>query len=310
MPLTIEEDWIHTPENTLLYYYQSGQGLPVVFCNGIGVSTASFWSGIIRPLAHHYHTIHWDYRGHGYSDPPPQPESMSIRSCAQDLKFLIDKLQLEQVVLVGHSMGVQVCLEFFRWFPERVKALVPILGTYEHPFNNFMRTPQSAEVFRYIFRWVQQNPDSIQTIWPLAFEELWAKPFTLWSSRLFGAWGMLIHPDHCPPEELSVYLAHMKRICPLTFFYLANSMQEHSAADILQNIHVPTLIFAADRDIFTPLEASREMQSRIPGALLEVVPEGSHAALAERPEIFWKRMDDFLQTHVLANHTTPQATRR
>lgn len=300
MPLYVREHWATTPENTLLYAYTSGTGLPLVFCNGIGVSTTSFWSGIIRPLAHHYQTIHWDYRGHGYSDPPPHPETMSIRSCAEDLRWLLDDMGLDQVVLVGHSMGVQVCFEFFRWNPQRVKAIVPILGTYQHPFDNFMRRRESADIFRSIFRWVQQHPDSIRTIWPLLFEELWARPFTLWSSRLFGEWGMLIHPKDCPPEELSSYLAHMRRICPLTFFHLANSMQEHSAADILGNIHVPTLIFAADRDIFTPLEASENMQQQIPDSTMTVIPQGSHAALAERPEIFWKGIHDFLQARVVS----------
>lgn len=296
MSVEVNEGWITTPDQARLFYRTRGEGQPIIFCNGIGVSANSFWSEIVLPLSHDYQVINWDYRGHGYSDPPHHASSVSIRSCAEDLRYLMHSLGIEKAVVVGHSMGVQVCFEFYRWFPQYVKALIPVLGTYAHPFNDFLRLSQSPVVFRKIYRWVTQNPRLTKMVWPRLLDDMWARPFTNLSSRLFRKWGMAIHPDYCPPEELMYYLAHLKVMCPITFFHLANSMQEHSAEDILETIDVPTLIFAGEKDIFTPVEASYKMKSLIPNAQLEVVKEGSHAAIAEQPEAFWKSMDRFVSS--------------
>ncbi|TNE44175.1 MAG: alpha/beta hydrolase [Deltaproteobacteria bacterium] len=304
--MEVKEGWISTPEQTRLYYYEVGEGdVPVVFCNGIGVSTASFWPRVIQPLSHDHRIIHWDYRGHGYSDPPVDPKGMTIRSCADDLKLLLETLQLDQVVLVGHSMGVQVILEFYKHYREHVVGLVPSLGTYGSPFNNFLNSHHSATGFKLIFEWVKRKPDHIRKIWSLALQDIIAVPFTLWSSRLTKNSGMMIHPDFCPPEELSIYLSHMRRMDPIQFFYLANSMQDHSAEDVLEEIDVPTLIFSGEFDIFTPKRASREMHHRISNSTLVMVNDGSHAAQAERPDVFWKHIDDFLHFHFLEQREEP-----
>lgn len=295
--MQVKEGWIPTSDGTRLYYYEAGEGTPVVFCNGIGVSTASFWHRVIKPLSHDHRIIHWDYRGHGFSDPPLDETELTIRSCADDLKLVLDELGLDKVVLVGHSMGVQVCLEFYKHYSEHVMGLVPSLGTYASPFNNFLNSPHSATVFQMLFELAKRKPDLIRTIWSIALHDSIATPFTVWSSRLTKSVGMMIHPDYCPPEELAIYLSHMRQFNPITFFHLANSMQQHSAEDILGDIDVPTLIFAGEFDIFTPKRASREMHKRITTSSLVMVNEGSHAAQAERPDVFWKHIDDFLHAN-------------
>lgn len=289
MAIEVSEEWIEDQEGRRIYTISRGGGLPVVFCNGIGVSSASFWPPICRPLAERVRTINWDYLGHGRSDPPRDPARLTITSCAEKLAFVLDQMEIDKAVIAGHSMGVQVAFEFYKMFPERVLGLIPMLGTYEHPFDNFFRFSGSALIFDQVTQQVLRYPEPVTRMWPHFFHSIVAQPF----ARLVG----IVHPTLISKKELDVYLQHMKVLNPLAFVYLARDMQAHSAADILEEIDVPTLILAGEKDIFTPIEASYVMEEKIPNAEMLVVREGSHAALAEQPELFWLRIEKFLVSH-------------
>ena len=289
-PLTqATESWIHITQDTRLYSVSRGDGLPLVFCNGLGVAADSFWPAICLPLASYVRTINWDYRGHGRSDLPAEISAMSLATCVEDLIAVMDHYELQQAVVVGHSMGVQVGLECIRRYPERVRGFIPMLGTFQHPFNTFMRFRRSPDVFQRIANWVFDHPEVTSEFWPKLFQTWLADPF----ARVVG----IVNRRYFPTSEIEMYLAHLRKISPLLFFTLARSMQEHSADDLLENIHVPTLIFAGEKDLFTPPEVSQEMSRRIPNAALQWVQDGSHAAMVEHPDLFWLRILHFLQKH-------------
>ncbi len=279
-----------TPEQTRIYYSISGEGPAIVLSNGIGVAASNFWSGICNALSKHFTVIRWDYRGHGRSDPPAHPENLDILTCAEDLNRLLEHLQIPKAVLVGHSMGVQVILEFYKHFPEKVVALIPILGTFEHPFNTFMRFEKSSEIFDIISSWSLDNMDWAAKFWPHLFHRFL-------SSRL-ALLIKLVHPSLFPKLLLEEYVDHMRRLDPRVFFHLARHMQAHSASDILEKIEVPCLIFAGEYDLFTPIELSMEMYQRIPNAEFQLIKHGTHAALVEQPDLFWMRMLLFFETHL------------
>ncbi len=303
MKVEIREGHFPLPSGERLYYKIYGNsGYPIVLCNGIAVSTLSFWGEIARNLAQHYTVINWDYRGHGYSDPPLEPEKMSIELCAEDLHLLLKHLKIEKAVVAGHSMGVQVIFEYYSRYPETVSALIPILGTYKHPFDYFFRYPRSAQVFQKLFSLAIQYPSAIKKLWEQAFEPQLSYPLSkLFNTFLSPLGGYMVHPKLCSREEIETYISHVQQLSPETFFYLAASMQRHSAEEILPQIEVPTLIFAAKKDLFTPYELSVKMKKLIPDSELFIVPEGSHAAIAEQPELFWLRIRQFVEGRVLTD---------
>lgn len=284
------EGWVTTPEEeSRLYYIQRGSGPCVVFCNGIGVAASSFWAKISRALSKFYCTLNWDYRGHGRSSAPEHPERLGIGTCAEDLARVMDQLGIEQAVVAGHSMGVQVAFEFYRRFPERVLGLIPTLGSYQRPFDTFMRFRRSPQLFRVVSEFVLRHPSIAERVWPHLFD--------IRAAKLLSRWIPLTHPTLFPHAELDFYLSHMSSISPVVFFHLARHMQSHSADEILEEIDVPCLIFAGENDLFTPLELSVEMYQRIPQAEFQLIRHGSHGALAEQPDLFWLRMQLFLQTN-------------
>ena len=92
----------------------------------------------------------------------------------------------------------------------------------------------------------------------------------------------------------AAYEAIRKGVDLRGYFALARDLLSHDASDLLEQIRVPTLVVAAERDLFTPAARSKEMAARIPGAELLVLRAGSHAALIEQPELVALTLEKFL----------------
>jgi len=283
------ESWVINAQGVRLYSISRGNGLPLLFCNGLGVAAESFWPAICRPLGAYVRTINWDYQGHGRSESPHPDTAMTLGVCVDDLMRVMDHYGLAQAVLVGHSMGVQIGLECLRRYPDRVQGFIPMLGTFQRPFDTFMRFRYASDIFERVSSWIFEHPEMTAEVWPKLFQTWIADPF----ARVAG----IVNRRYFPASEIEMYLGHLRKMSPLVFFSLARSLQEHSADDLLESITVPTLIFAGEKDLFTPPEVSQEMHARIPNAELQWVQDGSHAAMVEHPDLFWLRMLHFLQKH-------------
>jgi pimeloyl-ACP methyl ester carboxylesterase len=71
-----------------------------------------------------------DLLGHGRSDRPDDPALYSMTAFADQVKDLLDHMELERAVIGGTSLGANVALEFAAWHPDRMKALfleMPVL---------------------------------------------------------------------------------------------------------------------------------------------------------------------------------------
>ena len=94
---------ITTADGTALWYKDWGVGQPVVFSHGWPLSADAWDDQMLFLSTRGYRTIAHDRRGHGRSDQPSGGNDMD--TYADDLATLIDKLDLDDIVLVGHSTG-------------------------------------------------------------------------------------------------------------------------------------------------------------------------------------------------------------
>ncbi|MFC4007464.1 alpha/beta fold hydrolase [Nonomuraea purpurea] len=112
--------------NIRLFYTDDApqtDGPPLLLVHGWGTDSHQ-WSWHIDALAARHRVIAADLRGHGYSTVPETGNTP--RMMAEDLRGLLDHLDVPQVIAVGHSMGGQVVSILAVEHPERVRALVAL----------------------------------------------------------------------------------------------------------------------------------------------------------------------------------------
>jgi pimeloyl-ACP methyl ester carboxylesterase len=102
-------------------FVRAGSGPPLLLLHGIG-NTAQTWAGVLDRLAASHTVIAPDLLGHGSSDKPRG--DYSIAGYANGMRDLLSVLDIEQVTVVGHSLGGGIALQFAYQFPERVERLV------------------------------------------------------------------------------------------------------------------------------------------------------------------------------------------
>ncbi len=139
---------------TSLYYELKGNGTPLVFMHGFALDMR-FWDSQIEKFASDYTILRYDFRGFGKSQIPDTSQSYSHH---EDLEALLDYLDLEKVVLIGHSMGGYPAFRFAYDYPERVQALILAEG---HPIiTKIYSNPESKELggmFRHVAKVAKES---------------------------------------------------------------------------------------------------------------------------------------------------------
>lgn len=149
-------------------YIHEGKGeITLLFLHGLS-SNADAWSKNIETLKNKYTCIAMDLPGYGKSSIPEVDYTPSYFASIAH-KF-IEQLKLNNVVLVGHSMGGQASIKLATTYPKDIKKLVLIapagLETFKAEHANFMKISYTADV-------VKNTPDTqIEANYALNFYKL------------------------------------------------------------------------------------------------------------------------------------------
>ncbi len=281
------EGYTRSFDGTKIWYRSVGKGIPIICCNGLGCST--FYFHYLENYFKRFAQVTtWDYRGHGKSDMPVLRKNHSVQGLVRDLKAVMDILKIKKGILVGHSMGVQVLFEFYRQYPDRVKALISCFGTFGKPMDTFYNTPVSKYLFEVIYIFNQLFPRLSNLIGTVMVKN------PLWYQM--GGVFKLMKPYLADKKIMEQYVDHIVKVDPIFLSNLTRSLQEHTTESFLRNIKVPTLILGAQDDTFTPLWVSKKMHHLIPRSELFIIQKGSHVALVEHPELINLRIEKFISS--------------
>jgi len=280
------QGFVRTDDDLEIFYRVLGEGEPaLVCCNGVGVSTF-FWEYVATHFAPERKVVVWDYRGHGRSSIPKAHQRVDIPRCARDLGAVIEELQLERPVLLGHSMGTQVTLERYRQDPDNISGLVSVLGTYGHPLDTFNDMSASSTMFDLILHLSDRYPRSIDAFGKL----LVSLPRGFEAARRLK----MVDGARLSPHDLNQYMRHLTYMGFPLFFKVLREVGEHTAEDLLDLIQVPMLIIAGELDAFTPAHLSQKMADLVPDSRLIWLEGASHAGIVEQPELINEALESFL----------------
>ena len=122
-----------------LYNEIIGSGKDIVFLHGLFGDGRNLMN-IARSLSGDFRCILVDHRNHGNS---PHAKQFSYKIMADDLKDTLDKLGVNDPVIIGHSMGGKTAMEYALSNQERVRALVCMdqaAGSYRPRYSGFVET--------------------------------------------------------------------------------------------------------------------------------------------------------------------------
>jgi len=278
--------YVRTDDGTSIYYTDRGSGSPTLaLCDGI-LCDGFIWKYLQPHFEERTRVVHLHYRGHGRSGPPGDPDNVGLDAHADDLMQVLDAADVDRAVIAGHSMGVQVALEAFRLYPDRVAGLVLCCGAAGRVLSTFHSSGLLKTLFPSLVEVVARRPDFARAIWTRFPADL---GFQL--ARLMGE----VHRGRMRREDLMPYLQQMVKVDFSLFTRMLAKVDQHTAEELLPKITVPTLILVGERDTFTPPAVGYAMADKIPGAEILVLAEGSHAALLEHADETNQRVEQFLR---------------
>jgi pimeloyl-ACP methyl ester carboxylesterase len=200
-----------------------------------------------------HEVLTYDARGHGASDPPPDPEAYTYADLAGDLVGVLDEAGFDRAVLAGASMGAHTALRVALEHPERVAGLVVVTPAYlpEQFPTGLDRWDALSDGLRRggVEGFAEAYGDP-------GVPEKWRETVTRVLHQRLGA--------HEHPEAVADALRAVPRSRPF------------GALEDLRAIDVPTVI-VADHDAVDPghpLEVGQAYAATIPGARLVVEEEG------------------------------------
>ncbi|MCB9569363.1 MAG: alpha/beta hydrolase [Myxococcales bacterium] len=287
--MIINDRSVVAADGTHVAYGIRGSGPPLALTNGLSTSVF-FWKHLYPEWIRRFTVITWDFKGHGASEPARTPGGVTMPALADDLRRILDDAGVDRAIMVGFSMGCQVILEAYRAYPERVSALVPILGPFERVFDTAL-----GPLGRVLKHLVRRTPTPIFSASARTFGQVARLPLTVPLGRSLR----LIGPE-ASEADMRLFTEHLRRVDPPTLAAMALAAQAHSAADLLPQIEVPTLIVAGDADVFAPTRLVGEpMHRRIPGSELLRLPRGTHTSLFEHPREIGEAFAAFVDRHGL-----------
>ncbi len=264
-------------EEVKIYYEDLGKGKTIVFIHGWPLNGAMWEYQITQLPQQGYRCITYDRRGFGNSDKPAT--GYDYNSLAGDLKSLIDELNLNDVTLVGFSMGGGEIAKYFSLYGGAkvakvvlVSAVVPyMLQTADNPDG----VPQEA---------FDQMGEAMQKDRP-AFMESFAKDF----------FGVSLANHSVSDAFLADNLAQVMKASPIATLECAKSFSSTDFRKDVTAINVPTLIIHGDKDKTVPIKPTGEQSAAVIKGAHFIVYEGApHGLYYTEREKLNKDLIDFI----------------
>ncbi len=244
-------------------------GYPILLIHGFGVKK-EVWMAQVGDLSKHFKVIRFDNRGSGKSS---RPSGTNMDIFTDDIKNLLDYLQIEKTHVMGWSLGGMIAQNFVLKYPEKVNKLVLICTVPGYP------TEEGPEIYKKM-RLYELEIGPEKAFWETARanyystyrREMEKDP----KKKYFGIWSA---------EDFIKFLS-LDPSTPQDIINQAEALKTHNTFDRLKEIKNQTLLIPASHDRLTPQVTMEEMHQQIPNSSLVVIEKAGHyAPMTRTPEV-------------------------
>jgi non-heme chloroperoxidase len=260
---------IRMSDDTAIYYKDWGKGRPVIFSHGWPLNSDAWDEQMLFLASRGFRCIAHDRRGHGRSSQPWNGNDLD--RYADDLSELLDALNVEDAVIVGHSTGGgEVTRNIGRHGTRRVAKVILVSAIPPLMLKTDAKPGGlPIEVFDGIRADLLRDRGEF-------YREL--------SAPFYGA--------NRPGSNVSqgvkdMFWAWSMQAGLRGAFECVKAFSETDLTEDLKRIDVPTLIIHGDDDQIVPIAESALLSAKIvPGAILKVYPGAPHGLMATHREQF------------------------
>lgn len=291
-PYELESVELH---KDVLRYVDEGDGPPVVLVHGLLGSHES-WAGQIERLSTKYRVIAPDLFGHGSSDKPSGDYSLS--SHAATIRDLLDHLDIASAPMVGHSLGGGIVMQAVYLFPERIDRLALVssggLGPEVSLLLKAATLPGSELVLPVLASdWVRKNAESVV--------------------GQLGKWGLPVRPGKSMLETWRSFKTVADKGSREAFLASTRAVvgprgQTVSAKQHFEKFEsLPSLLVWGGKDRMIPASHADNIRREVPNSRVEIFSSAGHFPQLDEPDLFFKILDQFLQSSAVADAPTRAA---
>ena len=252
-----------------LYYEIEGDGAPVVLIPGFAAGRW-IWFKQTAELSRNFRVIIFDPRGVSASDKPEGAQTIGL--LADDIAHLLETIGINSAHIVGASFGGFVAQEFALKFPAMTRKLVLCCTSFGGP-NHVNPTPETLQALASTKG--LNSEDRMRENLLLAFTPEFVQTQVDEVDRIVHLRATNEVPEH-------IYLSQLQ------------AAMSFNAESRLAEIKSPTLVLSGDADIIVPVQNSRNLASKIPGAQLKIIKGGSHTFFIEQAADFNNILKNFL----------------
>jgi 3-oxoadipate enol-lactonase len=247
----------YTRQGVTLEYDDIGNGLPLLLIHAFPLDR-TMWRAQLAGLQQIYRVVAPDLRGFGQSS-DTGGASVSMEQYAEDLRALLDSLNVKQAVIAGLSMGGYVALAFVARYADHVKGLV-LANTRAVPDSEAGRQGRLANVARLREEGVGFLIDAL-------------------APKMLG-------PAAKPEFSVTVRSTMARQRASGLISALLGMADRPDRSALLPFINVPTLVITGSADELIPPADSEAMHQAIPNSQLVTLPEAGHLSNLDKADAF------------------------
>lgn len=265
-------DYFTTKDNIKLYYNIDGQGSPIILIHGFTADHGVFRI-LKKQLCKDYTVITYDLRGHGLSRSNGE---ITIDRLAIDLKELIEYLDLDNITLVGWSMGGSVILQYLSLFGDYKLCRLCIIDSSPRVINDL-----NWCLGLYHGEYYQKDADKDLELIKNNWDEYSYKFISTMSANLND-------------NQLNIALENIRNNDSFAMFQIWSSLIEKDYRKILIEINLQTLLIFGGKSKLYSINTGKYLNESIKKSELIIFEENGHLLVQENPIKLNRALREFI----------------
>lgn len=236
--------------------------------------------------SHGYQILIHDYRFHYASSQDGDIETCNFPNITKDLHELLSELNIKKTIFVGHSMGVNICLEHARRYPEDMIGQILISGTVLPPQDIMFDSNMVDLVSPHLKTFTEKYPRLFKSFWQNSYKNPIAQ---------YAIFDGGFNKKQVEMSFIQLYMKKISELPEILFFHLLKLMHDHDVINHLESIKTPTLVIGGDKDKIIPNYLQKILTTNLPSSELYIVKDGSHVPQADFPDRINQRIFRFFK---------------